>query len=359
MDPLAALVRSGPTELTRLARAAVAGLASALEAGAEAAPGDAAAGVCAEAVARLRGLLGAESVRPAEVRAAPAAAVPEAGSWAALCESWAKSREWGGAVPPADAADLPQRLWLVTHRLPPDAAGPWREAWLRTAGRTTEPSGGALVAGPFEALLTPPVADDSPAARLSPAAPADPRLGRPAGGEIASRLAQVVSGALWFVDHDPALRHMLRSIARFGVSPVAGAHRPRYVKALVDRFETLRRTEDEADAVGLVAAWSDLDEAVQSLTFDPPPHPRGTFAQLARASRDSLGLVRDRAAAGGATVHIQVPSGSYADCRGLTDPDADVEVAAGAAPGEVARCVRVFTRLNGTAHPGRVTYRPR
>ena len=363
MDPVAALVRSGPTELTRLARAAVAGLASALEAGLSGAPGDAAARECADAVAHLRSLLGKEAVAPSPVERAvpaPSAAASEVGSWAALCDSWSKTREWGewiGAVPPNDA-ELPRRLWLATHRVPPDTADAWRTAWLRTGGLKGEPSGGESVAGPFDALLMPPL-DGSPAVRLSATAAVDSRLGESPFGEIAGRLARTVSAVLWFTEHDPALRHVLRSIARFGVSPVPGPHRPRYVRALVDRFEALRRAEDEGDGAGLVSAWVELDEAVHSLTFDPHPHPRSTFGELARASREALSAVRDRASAGGATVHVQVPSGRYADCRGLTDPDADVEVAAGAAPGDVARCVRVFARVNGTAHPGRVAYRPR
>ena len=366
MDPLASLLRSSPTELARLSRAAVAGFIATLESGLVSAPGDPSAAACRAAVDYLRTLAGTappNSPHPtATTEATPATPSTQSipASWQSLGNAWAETPEWtawvGGAAFP-DNADLAKRLWLTTLRLPPDTAREWQKHWLKIAGTVGESTPGTAISGPFDALLCPALPGETPAVRMSLTAPLDSRLGESPAGEVTIHLARVASALLWFIDTDPALRHNLRAISRFGVAPVPGSHRPRYQKALVDRLDAVRRAED--DPVTLVLAWADFDETAHSLTFEPHPHPASVFSQIVGGSRAVLGTVRDRAAVSGVAVHVQVPAGRYVDCRGLTDPEADIEVATGAVPGEITHCIRAFVRLDGTAYPGRVAYRPR
>ena len=367
MDPLASLTGAGPTELVRLARAAVAGLVATLEAGRDSAPGDPAVGLCSAACDHLRGLLDPKVDRPAleaparDRLSAPPPAPRETSGWLGLRDQWIKSREWsewvGNLTLPNDT-DLPRRLWLLTLRMPPEPAREWQSRWLRQSGAPEE-TAGTIVPGPVDLLLVPPIAGECGGVRMSPTVIPDSRVGGSHLGEIAGRLALVVSGLLWFMDHDPGLRHSLRVISRFGSAAITGSHRTRYQQALTDRLEAVHRAEAESDTSGLILAWIDLDEAIHSLVFDPLPHTQSGFAQLGRAGRETLGSARDRSTSNGQSVHIQVLGGRYADCVGLTDSDADLETASGASPGDVARCLRVFMRLNGTAYPGRVMYRPR
>lgn len=368
MDPLARLTGSGPSELSRFGSAALAGLAAALDAAHEQAdPADPARPACRAAAEYVRSLLGVchgDAGFPAAPAApvSPAATATPASGWAALRENWAHAPEWKqllGAPDPAEDADLPRHLWMLTHRLPAAAAEAWRAAWLKaTDGLAPDATTALRAAGPHDLLLVPPLPDGAPGLRLNPGGPPDARLAGDAG-PISSRLLPVVSAALRFVEHDGSLRHMLRSIFRFGIAALQGASRGRYEKSLVDRFERLRAAEAARDAAGVVFGWADLDEALHSLVHQPLAHPTSSFAQTARASRDALAAVRDFATGAGLTVHIQALAGRYADCRAFTDPDADAETAGGTSPGEVAHCARVFVRLGGTPHPGRVLYCPR
>lgn len=177
------------------------------------------------------------------------------------------------------------------------------------------------------------------------------------GGPTARQLALVLSAVLTWTDHDFSLRHMLRSVYRFGTGPLHPAHKPRHERALIDRFGTLADAETAGDGTRVVRAWLDFDEAVNSLVPVPPAHPASAVAAVGRACREVLPAVR--AAAADREVHIQIPAGKYADARGVTDPDQDVEATAGAVPGEIVLCARAYLRLDGQTHPGRVLFRPR
>jgi hypothetical protein len=66
-------------------------------------------------------------------------------------------------------------------------------------------------------------------------------------------------------------------------------------------------------------------------------------------------LARDRAAAAGCHVHLQVLGGSFADINRLAPDSLEVDYGV---PGEVAACLRVWARIDGEELKGRVLYRP-
>lgn len=363
MDALAALVRDRDTELGRTARAALAGFVATLRAAGEG-TADGRATAVAEQLAALMTQEeeltsgGRGSGRAADRVGGSAGALPsQKDPWLALRSGWRARGEWksilGEQELPADADA--RGLWLLTHHLPPAVAAEWQAEWVAASGRlpTDTP---ATFAGPFDWLLLPPLAE-VPAVRLSPSAPPDPRVPTDLGGLIARQLAPVLSAVLTWIDHDTALRHMLRGVYRFGTSPLYPAHKARYERALIDRFGSLCEAEAAGDGTRVVHAWIDFDEAVNSLVPVPPAHPTSAVAGLGRACREALPAVR--ATAADRQVHIQIPAGKYADVRGVTDPDQDVEATAGAAPGEIVLCARAFLRLDGQTHPGRVLFRPR
>lgn len=342
MDALAALIRDRDTELGRTARAALAGFVATLRAAGGSDPR------AASVAAQLAALLDDAS---ADASPSPASASPSQPSpWAELLTRWQGRGEWKAVLcDPDRSAAEPHALWLLTHHLPPAVAAEWQAEWVQASGEpaTDVP---ATVAAPFDWPLL-------PTFRLSPSAPLDARITADPGGPITRQLAPVLSAVLAWIDHDTALSHMLRGVFRFGTSPLHPAHKPRYERALLDRFGHLCAAETAGDGGRIVHAWVAFDEAVNSLVPNPPAHPASAVGSLGRHCREALPSVR--AAAADRPVHIQIPAGKYADALGVTDPDQDVEATAGGAPGEIVLCARAFLRLDGHTHPGRVLFRPR
>jgi len=344
MDALDALVRDRDSELGRTARAALVGFVATLRAAGGTDPR------AARAADQLAALLDDGTAPASTGRTEAFPSSPDESPWAALLTGWRARGEWKSVLAEPDlAADDPLPLWRLTHHLPPAVSTEWRTEWLRASGQADAPTP-ATVAGPFDWPLLPTL-------RLSPSAPLDPRITTAPAGPITAPLVLVLSAVLAWIDHDPALRHMLKGIYRFGTSPLRPAHQPRYERALLDRFGNLCEAEAAGDGARIVQTWVDFDEAVNSLVPVPPAHPTSALAGLGRACREVLPAVR--AAAGDRQVHIQIPAGKYADARGVTDPDQDVEATAGGLPGEIVLCTRAFLRLDGQTHPGRVLYRPR
>ena len=195
--------------------------------------------------------------------------------------------------------------------------------------------------------------------QLSPSAPLPETLTGQPLGPFAQAMALPVAACLAWIEHDHALRHMLRSLFRFGTVALAEGYHKRFQTALTERFDQLRESETESDAGQVVTAWVALDEAIHSLLHMPLAHPQSAFSEIGKSSRAQVAAVREFAYSAGAEVHMQVLAGRYADLRGYTEPDADIETTEGTAPGDVALCSRLFLRLNGKSYPGRVVYRPR
>src|SRR5262249_35289251 len=118
--------------------------------------------------------------------------------------------------------------------------------------------------------------------RSAVATPLDLRMTPPNDTDLRT-LAGLVSASLWFIEHDPALCHCLQSVFRFGVSPLAGEQRERYVAELLRRWEraNVPRQEPKERLKNLL----DVDEAIHSLIYQPPATPDSWWGGLQAQSR--------------------------------------------------------------------------
>lgn len=243
-----------------------------------------------------------------------------------------------------------QRLLL---RAPPELAEEWRQRCLTLAGqvggRPDEAHAAVLPLG-REELIYPGLTGAVRAGGLrAAAAPLDPRVGEPSDTDL-RHLAGVTSAYLWFIEQDHHLHHCLQSVFRFGVSPLTGDQRQRYQAELLRRWERVR---SGTQSQGL-KEHLDLDEALQSLVYQPLAGARSWWGRLQGQAREILLQARDRAVRAGRHVHLQVLGGSFADVSRLAPDSLQVDFGV---PGEVAACLRVWARIDGEELKGRVLYR--
>jgi hypothetical protein len=255
-----------------------------------------------------------------------------------------------------------QRLLL---RVPAALADEWRhrsQALAEQAGGRLDEWAAASLPLPWDEAIYPGVTGEIRAAGLRsvPTAALGPRVTPPADGDF-RLLAGVVSTYLWFVEHDPYLQHCLKSVFRFGVSPLTGDQRERYVTELLRLWERVRTATAESQAGPArqqhkerIKALLDLDEALHSLVYLPPADPGSWWGRLLSQVRQTLFPARDRAIQAGCPVHLQVLGGNFADINRLA-PDS-LQVDFGIA-GEVSTCLRVWARIDGEELKGRVLYR--
>jgi hypothetical protein len=288
-------------------------------------------------------------------------------------------------------------------RMPQHLAEEWRhrsqEFADQAGGRLDEWAALALPL-PWDEAIYPGVTGEIRAAGLRAAATAalDPRLAAPADDDLRV-LASITSTCLWFVDHDAHLYHCLKSVFRFGMVPLTGEQRERYVAELLRLWERVRTAssltlrvgasriptgslnkeatgaqanEDEKGAVpsGMegqspvpplrqplkehLKALLDLDEALHSLVYQPPVAPDSWWARLQDHAREALFRARDRAIQAGGAVHFQLLGGNFADVSRLAPDSLQVDFGV---PGEVSACLRVWARIEGEELKGRVLYR--
>jgi hypothetical protein len=252
-------------------------------------------------------------------------------------------------------------IWnAVQHlllRVPPDLAEEWRQRSLALAGqagaRADAARTDALPLGRDE-VICPGLSGAVEAAGLRSAtsAPLDPRVSAGPDSELRV-LAGVISTCLFFIEHDPQLHHALQAVFRFGVRPLTGDQRQRYLAELLRRWERVRAGGHEPKE--RLKERLDLDEALHSLVYQPPADPASWWGRLLGQARDTLFQARDRAARAGCQVHLQLLGGSFADVNRLAPDSLEVDYGV---PGEVATCLRVWARVDGDELKGRVLYRP-
>jgi hypothetical protein len=252
-----------------------------------------------------------------------------------------------------------QRLLL---RLTPDLADEWRRRSLslaEQAGARPDESQVAVVALGRDEVIYPGLTGTVQAIGLRSTAGAalDSRVAAPADGSL-QFLACVVSTYLWFIEHDPHLCHCLKNVFRFGVSPLTGEQRERYTAELLRLWDRVRGGEQtdtsRASVKERFKALLDLDEAIQSLIYQPPAAPDSWWGRLQSQARETLFQARDRAAAADCPVHLQLLGGNFADINRLAPDSLQID---DGVPGEVSACVRVWARIDGEELKGRVLYR--
>jgi hypothetical protein len=246
-----------------------------------------------------------------------------------------------------------QRLLL---RIDPGLADEWQRRSLKHA----EQSGGR--ADETQAVVFPLARDEviypglsgevrAMGVRLAALAALDPRITAPADADLCF-LAGVVSSCLWFIEHDPHLYHCLKNVFRFGLSPLTGEQRERYVAELVRLWE--RTNVPPLGPKERLKSLLDLDEAIQSLVYQPLAVPDSWWGRLQRQARDMLFAARDRAVQAGCAVHLQLLGGNFAAINQLAPDSLQVDFGV---PGEVSACLRLWARIDGEQFKGRVLYR--
>jgi hypothetical protein len=246
-----------------------------------------------------------------------------------------------------------QRLLL---RVAPSVADEWRRRSLKLAeqvgGHADEAQTGVLPLARDE-VIYPGLSGDVRAVGLRSAMGAglDPRMTKPTDSDLRS-LGGLVSSCLWFIEHDPHLCHCLQSVFRFGISPLAGEQRERYVAELLRLWE--RVSASRQGPKERLRNLLDLDEAIHSLVYQPLAVPDSWWARLQNQSRDALFQARDRAVQAGCPVHLQLLGGSFAAINRLAPDSLQVDFGE---PGEVSACLRVWARIDGEQSSGRVLYR--
>jgi hypothetical protein len=190
-------------------------------------------------------------------------------------------------------------------------------------------------------------------------APPDPRVPRPALDDLRF-LAGVVTTCLWLVEQEPGLCHGLRSVFQFGLAPLVGEQRERYVAELLRRWERARTSATPRDHASRpqwreeLKALLDLDEALHSLVYQPPVAPDSWWGRLQNQARDVLFRVRDQAVQADCAAHLQLLGGSFADINRLAPDSLQVDFGVS---GEVSVCLRVWARIDGEELKGRTLYR--
>jgi hypothetical protein len=160
-----------------------------------------------------------------------------------------------------------------------------------------------------------------------------------------------------FIEIDPDLHHALKSVFSFDVVSLhsQSEQRHQYIEALSDRFHRIQKLDETTDAVLNLCIWIDIDEAIHSLVFIPPAERYSWWGKLQKESRLLLRKAADKAVKAGNEVRLKQLSGLYADvCEFSKD---DLQLDCGGNPGEVLTCLRVYARINRQHYPGRVIFR--
>lgn len=181
----------------------------------------------------------------------------------------------------------------------------------------------------------------------------DPRVASPEDEDLRP-LAGIVSDCLWLAEHDPHLSHGLRSVFRFGLVPLTGDQRERYVAELLRLWGRVRTGAGGSEVNERLKAHLDLDEALHSLVRQPPAAPDPRLARLQTQARAALFAARDQAVQAGRAVHLQELGGNFAEINRLAPESLQVDFGV---PGEVCACLRVWARVDGEELKGRVLYR--
>ena len=182
----------------------------------------------------------------------------------------------------------------------------------------------------------------------------DERLQTQRSGSELDILASIVSICLKFIEVDPHLHHALRSVDRFGVRSLNSADKPKYIAALIERFNKVKVNFGTSPLI-VLRARLDLDEAIHSLVYLPCVDRFSWWGKLQQEARRTLETAAQQARQAGISVQIRPLWGTYADVYPFSKDDLQVD--AGGIPGEVSACLRVYAKINDEILPGRVLFR--
>ncbi|MFB2891591.1 hypothetical protein ACE1CI_01470 [Aerosakkonemataceae cyanobacterium BLCC-F50] len=259
-------------------------------------------------------------------------------------------------------SDLWNEIQRKLLRIPEDLATSWRERALDLAqevGAKEDKSN--LVQVPFirDEVIYPGLTGTVLAQGLclSKQAPLDPQISQGNLNEDLHLLAGLISTYMKIMEIEPDLHHALKSVFSFNAISLHSKpeQRHQYINALIDRFRRTQQAQGSLDSLLILRAWIDLDEAIHSLVFVPPPDRYSWWGKLQQESRRILKKVADRVNNTGYQVRIRLLSGLYADVYPLSKDDLQLDC--GGNPGEVLACLRVYAKINQEELPGRVIFR--
>ncbi|NEP33808.1 hypothetical protein [Moorena sp. SIO3B2] len=173
-------------------------------------------------------------------------------------------------------------------------------------------------------------------------------------------LAQIVSICIYFIQNDPSLHHCLKSIKFFGITRFNSQHREDYIKTLILFFKKVK--DHEQDPIKSLKARLDLDEAINSLVYQPLADPNSWWCNLQKDARKTLDKAVER---------VNSMEGDQAGCQWLlgvrddiikyTENKDDVidKLQVRGTPGKVLACLRVYAWINQEKMPGRVIFYPK
>jgi hypothetical protein len=336
-------------------------------------PNDPGARAARDLVAELDVLLGS----PSQVPEAPSTAAQEPSSphvprLSALARAVATDtllrNELGDSLPcGGDDVTIWNEVQRRLLRVSPDLADAWRRRCREEALRNgAQPDDATVTALPVpqDRVLYPGLGGSIQALglRTTASAPLDARVGARSDDADVQTLAGLVSAALWFCTNDRDLHHSLQGVYRFGVVPMVGEQRDRYVDELLRRW---RRVRDRPALPPPSATnhWLkeylkeriELDEALHSMVYLPPAAPDSWWGWFQAQARLALFRARDRVIQSGCTARLQRLAGSFPAISDLSDDNLHVDHGT---PGEVVACLRVYARIDGEEFRGRVLYRP-
>ncbi|MGB3654437.1 MAG: hypothetical protein WBA41_24955 [Rivularia sp. (in: cyanobacteria)] len=182
----------------------------------------------------------------------------------------------------------------------------------------------------------------------------DRRLQTQFGDRELNILAAIVSTCLKFIEIEPHLHHALRSVDRFGVRSLNSVDKPKYIAALIERYNRVIVTFNTDPSINLRARL-DLDEAIHSLTYLPCVDRFSWWGKLQQEARRTLETAAQQARQAGYQVQIRPLWGTYADIYPFSKDDLQIDI--GGTPGEVSACLRVYAKINDEVLPGRVLFR--
>ncbi|MGB3651908.1 MAG: hypothetical protein WBA41_11960 [Rivularia sp. (in: cyanobacteria)] len=259
-------------------------------------------------------------------------------------------------------------LWNEIHRLllrvPEQQAIKWRDLThklAQEAGAQADES--AVIKLPYkeDKLLYPGLSGTVQAKGLclSTKAPLNRQVSRGTQDGELKFLSQAVSICLEFIEMDQFLRHCLKGVYDFDITPLDSQEKKSdYAKALINRFERVQ--ESENNPVKSLRARLDLDEAIHSLVYYPLAESDSWWSQLQNEARKTLKAAVEKVNHGGDSATHQWLTGLYKNVTRYTHPapTGNLAVKDCDTPGKVLVCLRVYAKINGEEILGRVLYCP-
>lgn len=365
MQHLRQLLEIENSELSRLLRFSLHGLAAALNQARTELPQDAGVQVCDEVLQELHNLLQPETLPPTQLDSSL-----DSGSELKLSylrDAFNSDPELSlflgnSPLQSQTDADLWNEIQRKLLRVSEDLATSWRQRALELAQEA-----GAIVDNrhfyqlPFirDEIIYPGLSGSVKAKGLCLSQKALLNLGIAEDNESSDLhlLAGFLHLYIKFIEIEPELHHALRSVFSFDVISLHSKleQRHQYIDALGDRFYRTQKTQENPDPIYNLRAWIDMDEAINSLVFLPPSDRYSWWGKLQQESRRTLKKVADKANQAGYQVRIRQLSGLYADICAFSKDDLQLDC--GGNPGEVLTCLRVYARINQEECPGRVIFR--